>query len=299
MNIKEIILRCGRGAEFYPSSQLLRARLEDSPHQEAISGYFSEHDVSIEELFRWPQERRSLLSDIGILRHFLAGNIIVEPFDINRLQSNGYDVSLGENYFVYSRPAEREPFKFAFWGRDVHLHCPLDGVDVTLSWGKAQKAVSVKELMKSYSWSAHAVPGEMREGWERFFNSFENDDQIIILEPNQMILGHTQEFIGGRNAISTTISGKSSLGRSMVEVCSDANLGDVGFTNRWTLELTNKSKEVAIALLVGQPVATIQFIEVEPPITSYGGVYQFGQTLEEIKANWDSQMMLPKMRKKK
>ena len=55
----------------------------------------------------------------------------------------------------------------------------------------------------------------------------------------------------------------------------------------------------AIALMVGQPVATIQFIEVESPVASYGGVYQSGQTLEEIKANWEPEMMLPKMRKKK
>lgn len=291
-----------RGVEFYPSPRDLVRSFEQSPYQEAILNYFSEHNVDIRGLFRWPKERRGLLSDVGILRHFLAGNIVIDPFNIERLQSNGYDVSLEENYFVYhsSPTTSGSPIKefspiFPAWKGGSPIFNPLDREDVFWSWREVQHAQTVGELLKSLEQSLRYMPGARNL---RFLEGYELDDKVIFIEPGQMILGHTVEFVGGRNVISTTISGRSSLGRSMIEACSDANLGDIGFINRWTLELANKSQVATIALMVGQPIATIQFMEVEPPIANYRGVYQDGKTLEEVKASWEPEDLLPKMRKK-
>ena len=54
------------------------------------------------------------------------------------------------------------------------------------------------------------------------------DDLVIILYPHEMILGHTIEFVGGQNVVVPEISGKSTAGRNMIEMCSDANMGNVG-----------------------------------------------------------------------
>lgn len=297
MSLKEVFFGHRRGAEFYPSSQALGRLFEEFSHKRAILGYFSEHSVPIKELFRWPEERPSgLLSDIGILRHFVAGNITIDPFNIERLQSNGYDVCLGGCYFTYSGPAKKEPYRFLYWKRDIPLYNPLDEREVALSWGTAQRAKTVRDYANQFDEAKKGLPREM---WTelRFFEGYNFDDQIVVLEPGQMILCHTVEFIGGRNIISTTISGKSTLGRNMAEVCNDANLGDIGFISRWTLELKNKSQEMAIVLLVGQPVATVQFTEVEQPIASYQGAYQSGKTIEQVKTSWRPENMLPKMRR--
>jgi len=283
-----------RGAEFYPSPRDLKRALKESPYQKEIINYFSQHGVEITNLFHWPRERRGLLSDIGILRHFLAGNIVIDPFNIERLQTDGYDVSLGKYYFVYhgspTTPTEGSSVIFPVWKTGCPIFNPLDKEDVSRSWGEVNCAQKVREL---------SVLSQSHVGNVRFLEGYRPEDRVIFIEPGQMILGHTEEFIGGQNVVSTTISGKSSLGRSMVEVCSDANRGGTGFTSRWTLELTNKSGSAAIALMVGQPVATIQFTEVEPPIASYKGVYQPDGELEEIKRFWGPENMLPRMRRKK
>lgn len=42
-----------------------------------------------------------ILSDRAILEEMEKGNIIIEPFNINRLGTNSYDVHLGKNLAVY------------------------------------------------------------------------------------------------------------------------------------------------------------------------------------------------------
>lgn len=287
-----------RGQEFYPNSSQLRFLLEFSPYGQQIVDYFHKNNVPVERLFNWSEAKKGLLSDIGILRHLLAGNIIINPFNIQRLQSNGYDVGLGEYYYAYSNPyGKDDSINLPVWLDGVGLYDPLDPVVVGLTWGKVRKAVLVREKLREAGEVLRGISREKREKF-RFLEGYEADDRIIFLEPGKMVLGHTEEFIGGRNVISTTISGKSSVGRSLVEVCSDANLGDVGFISRWALELRNKSSDLAIILLVGQPIATIQFTELEQPASSYHGVYQAGQTLDEIVTSWKPEALLPKMRKK-
>ena len=45
------------------------------------------------------------------------------------------------------------------------------------------------------------------------------EDQIIWIKPGETILGHTMEFIGGRNSITTMMKARSSMGRNFIEVC--------------------------------------------------------------------------------
>jgi hypothetical protein len=45
------------------------------------------------------------------------------------------------------------------------------------------------------------------------------DDRIIWLKPGETILGHTNEFVGGRWTVTTMMKARSSLGRNFIEVC--------------------------------------------------------------------------------
>jgi dCTP deaminase-like len=53
------------------------------------------------------------------------------------------------------------------------------------------------------------------------------------------------------------------LGRNFIEVCKCAGWGDIGYTNRWTMEITNNSRHYSIPLVVGRRVAQIIFFESE------------------------------------
>jgi dCTP deaminase len=89
------------------------------------------------------------------------------------------------------------------------------------------------------------------------------DERIIWLKPGETILGHTNEFIGGRRSVTTMMKARSSLGRNFIEVCKCAGWGDVGYVNRWTMEITNNSRYYSIPLVVGRRVAQIVFFDTE------------------------------------
>jgi dCTP deaminase len=93
---------------------------------------------------------------------------------------------------------------------------------------------------------------------------------------------------------------RSSLGRSFIEVCKCAGWGDVGYVNRWTMEITNNSEHYHIPLVVGRRIAQIVFFETGPILTtdySKNGKYQSSEDLEEIKRKWNPSLMLPRLYK--
>lgn len=283
-------------ADFFPSPEALRRELEASPYQDEILGFLARNKVAVETLLTWPERKSFYLSDLGILRHFLAGNIVIHPLNINRLTPNSYEVSLGENFFrqeqkidlqeIYESPHHllrglsalpEKRFETA-----LPIFNPFDFRNMEYVWRKV-KPVRVADLILEKGLSLEGVDPE---------------DEILLLGPHEMVLAHTQEFIGGRNVVSTMISARSSVGRGLLEVCNDANLGHVGFINRWTLEIRNKSDGFAIPLVVGQAYAQISFLETEPAAQSYQGAYQENSDLEAIIASWKPENMLPKMRRR-
>lgn len=122
--------------------------------------------------------------------------------------------------------------------------------------------------------------------------------QIIWIKPGETILGHTYEFIGGKTTVTTMMKARSSMGRNFIEVCKCAGWGDVGYINRWTMEITNNSRYYAIPLVVGRRIAQIVFFDTEG-IVEYTydtkGKYQSSSDIEMLKNNWTPTAMLPKM----
>jgi dCTP deaminase len=205
-----------------------------------------------------------ILSDRQIIAERDAGNIIIDPFDARNLGSDTYDVRLGEFFY---RESPHDDFTY-----DIQ-----DEAHIRSVWGGVQRA----DLAPDYP------------GWPK-------GSRVIWISPHETILAHTEEFIGARQRITTKMFSRSSIGRSMLGVCKCAGRGDVGYFNRWTFEITSFSQYHRIPLRVGMRVAQIEFLPVGETNRTYGithGKYQDGSDLDQLKANWKPEMMLPRLHK--
>jgi dCTP deaminase len=122
-------------------------------------------------------------------------------------------------------------------------------------------------------------------------------DGVIQVKPGETILAHTNEFIGTRRNYTTKMFARSSAGRSMIGVCKCAGKGDVGFFNRWTMEITSFSRCTTIGIPVGMRLAQIEFLAVGETLRTYGvthGKYQESGDLQVVMKAWEPEMMLPR-----
>lgn len=213
------------------------------------------------------------LSDKRILAEIKKGNIVISPFRQSHLSTSSYDVTLGEFYYREQPPKPHHPF-FNIW----------EEKNVEEVWGKPVHAEKLSNFSKA--------PKKLR--------GIRPEDRVIFLRPGETILAHTDEFIGGRNTVTTMMKARSSLGRVFISVCKCAGWGDVGYTNRWTMEITNSSRYYTIPLVVGRRVAQIVFFETGPILNkekdySVSGKYQTHSDIREIKKSWKPEMMLPRL----
>jgi dCTP deaminase len=224
---------------------------------------------------------RGLLSHDEILALHQEHHILIDPFDEQRVGPASYDVGLGMNYF-----REHKKTSLGAFGESVNLWA--DDAAARL-WNGPFTAISVKDYLR-YLYAFGPRPSLEHE------NISEND-HIIVLQPGENILAHTTEFIGGDERIDTSMHARSSLGRSHITVCRCAGLGDPGYCNIWTCEITNNSRTHPVILVVGRRIAQIVFWEITPVERGYGvvGKYQRGVELDEIKRNWKPEDMLPKL----
>lgn len=211
------------------------------------------------------------LSDKEILQEMNEGRVIISPFDEKKLSTSSVDVTLGEWFFREKKPTNH-----------VHIYNIYNKVHTDAVWGtEPEKALLAEEVLKDFD-----------------FTGISKDDKVILLEPGETILAHTNEFIGGRENITTMMKARSSLGRNFIEVCKCAGWGDVGYVNRWTMEITNNSRHYSIPLVVGRRVAQIVFFRVGEILSAdyaAGGKYQTETDIKKIQASWKPTMMLPRV----
>lgn len=114
------------------------------------------------------------------------------------------------------------------------------------------------------------------------------------LKPGERVLAHTNEIVGGRQrggfACTTALQATSTAARIGLSVCQCAGWGDIGFVNRWTLELQNHSPR-KLRLPVGMVLGQIVFYDVEPVS---GKTYDQEGRYQHEGDLWVPEMMLPK-----
>lgn len=222
----------------------------------------------------------SVLSKPEILKHLKAGNILINPFNHDNVANSSYDVRLGKLFY------RQDPIKHS------QVLNPFYEKSVRRMYDTVEEAVLVSEIKSKLN------P----------YHNLKNTDRVILMAPGETVLAHTIEFIGGKNgtedlpAVTTEMRARSSIGRIGIGVCKCAGWGDIGYVNRWTMEITNFSN-VIIPLPVGLRIAQIIFHETVrvPEIDRYDkkGKYQTSNKISELKKNWKPEDMLPKLYKDK
>jgi len=219
----------------------------------------------------------SLLNNKQILEYRDKGEIIIEPFDMRQLNTASYDVTLGE-WFFREQPLNED------WGADSNIYNIYSEEHVKRVWGEPQKA-------KPYSY--YKSKGI-------YLENIYDDDKIIFIDPGERILGHTAEMIGGRSSVTTMMKARSSAGRNFISCCLCAGLGDIGYTNFWTMEISNLSDHFRIPLVVGRRYAQIVFFETgeildKSSVYNKNGKYQTYDDPKMVAEHWTPYDMLPKM----
>jgi len=236
-----------------------------------------------------------LLGKPEIERYYKSGHITIDPFVPENLGSAQYDVTLGEHFYRERDRGQREP---------------AEATEVAVGMSPLQRKLyrSLSDVYNPFDedhvrhkWELHQAMTheEYNERTGRWLKNIGRDEKLIILSPGEIILGHTEEYIGGScNFITSMMKARSSLGRNGVEVCRCAGMGDVGYFNRWTMEIVNTSQVDTIVLPVRRRVAQLLFFEVKAveakDIYDASGKYQTSKSLEELKAAWSPEQMLPK-----
>lgn len=221
---------------------------------------------------------KSLLSKPAILEQ-LGKGIIIEPFNPDQLKSCSYDVSLGEWYCTRIQDPSGQVLN------------PYSGQAIINRFSDPKRAEKAKDH-----------PLYDRIVWE----GIDPDDLVIVFMPHEPVLTHTIEFVGGTKdfesdrCFTAEMKARSSIGRYGMEVCRCAGWGDIGFVNRWTMEMVSDGPD-PIVLVVGTLVSQMKFYETAPVADKdlYGydptrDSYQRGNNLAEIMEAWKPEMMLPR-----
>ncbi len=225
---------------------------------------------------------RSLLSKDAIRYHRAKGDIFISPYDERDLKTTSVDVRLG--YYFYKEQVNKDA---------TAIFNPFDQAQVLEHWGKPQEATLASEWSKRTRTKLVGIP---------------DDAYIIVLRPGETTLNHTIQFIGGcrgkdgRSVITTEMRARSSVGRIGITICKCAGWGDVGYCNRWTMEVTNHMRDANIVLVVGMRIAQIAFMKVDQVhdltyAKDGGSKYQATDDLEEMVKTWHPRMMLPALYK--
>ena len=210
-------------------------------------------------------------SNIEIKQAVKDGHIVFHPYQPEHINGSSVDVTLGEWFY-------RTDKKNA-----VTTYNPFDKTEVERYFGTAQRAIQHQE------WCAQT-------GAQPFTN-IPAEHPIIVLEPGERILAHTQEFIGILPPGTTSMQSRSTWGRNGVAVCFDAGWGDPGYINRWTMEIYNLNRSHAVVLPVGERIAQIVFMhtgDVDGSYDNLSGKYASNTNLNELIKTWSPEQMLPR-----
>ncbi len=133
------------------------------------------------------------------------------------------------------------------------------------------------------NWFIHLLG--YKNGQPVFGNFFSVPDGDKVKIPNGgTLLAMTKEIAGSKHDLVPSVKTRSSIRRNGVDVCASAGLGDIGYINHWTVQLTGfvqptfslqRDFDTEAELVVGETFAQIVFeragIPAEHP---YDGQYK-------------------------
>lgn len=95
--------------------------------------------------------------------------------------------------------------------------------------------------------------------------TFEIPEEGLVLEPNRLYLGVTEEYTETHKHVPF-LEGKSSVGRLGIDIHATAGKGDVGFCNHWTLEISVSQK---VRIYANMPIGQLIYFKVSGKINNY------------------------------
>ena len=208
-----------------------------------------------------------VLSDEAILKALKKGDIIIDPFDPERLTGTAYDLRVAKEFF---RVKKISPDII------VTPHDPSKVFEGPFS------AKTITEWKKEFG---------MEDLGEE-----ETNNVGILFAPFERVLGHTVEFIGSTVPdITTEVRARSTTVRWGESIALDAGLGNPGYCNSWTVEIINLNNFWFFLPIDDEPLAQIFFKFVANPVALKPTHYQdVSDDLEKLKAHWRPEHMLPK-----
>jgi len=109
------------------------------------------------------------------------------------------------------------------------------------------------------------------------------------------LLAVTQERVGTGGKVVAELRSRSTTRRIDITTNCDAGLGDIGYNDMWTMELTSFASQGQPFLIVGQIVAQMVFYECKSePTRSYSGQYQADWPLNMIPRQYRHRVRSPK-----
>ncbi len=176
------------------------------------------------------------LSDCDILKELSASKITIEPFKRERLQPNGYDLSISQIFYTFNNT--------------------IDGF-----------FPFIKESVDQAYIRREAKEEVLRVGNKTVRGKF------IRLPPQGFVIASTNERVGTKGDLVASIRCRSSLARTGIDIVRGAGWGDVGFDGVWTIEITNHLS-VPYYLPVGLRIGQMVFFRTESPAENpYSGKY--------------------------
>lgn len=149
----------------------------------------------------------ALLTGTKILEEVENGNIVIDPFDVNRINPNSYNLRIADKLLVYRSPDYTEV------NRERYRRIPR--VDPTMP--------HYREIVLD----SHA---------KNPTDEYSIGEEGFLLQPGILYLASTVERTYTDKYVPI-LNGRSSTGRLSMTVHITAGFGDIGFDGKWTLEI--------------------------------------------------------------
>ena len=220
--------------------------------------------------------RGGMLTGAEIKKQIKKGNIIIDPYDPNRVNPNSYNLSLYPELKIYKRGQIEIP--------NQNTYTPVTSF-YDVSTRSTQPAISgpLDALLDYPVLKSSLVcdkPLDMNKPCET--ETIEIPASGLVLMPGVLYLGRTVEKTS-TNKFIPMLDGRSSGGRLGINVHICAGFGDIGFNGTWTLEIS-----------VVEPVRIYPYVEIAQVCyfvpagdmkhnQLYNGKYNYQEDIQESK----------------